>query len=184
VDRKDSMSTPPPPLTRASDRLPALLLVFAVAVSLISLPIAAAVGTAVHDSRSRVYAEQAGKYRTVTATVIGTGNSRRNIERPTITVPARWVISGTEHTGDVVAPRTVKVGDTVEVWLDDEGSPVGRPSTTAVDEAVGSAFAVWLGATLSVAALYLVARMALDRSRHAAWQRDIDDLLGKGVVGS
>jgi hypothetical protein len=64
VDRKDSMSTPPPPLTRASDRLPALLLVFAVAVSLISLPIAAAVGTAVHDSRSRVYAEQAGKYRT------------------------------------------------------------------------------------------------------------------------
>ena len=167
------------PLMRASDRLEALLLVFAIAVSLITVPIAAAVGTAVHDSRSRVYAEQAEKYRTVTATVIGTGSSRQNLERPTITVPARWVISGTEHTGDVVAPRTVKVGDNVEVWLDDEGSPVGRPSTTAVDEAVASAFAVWLGATLSAVALYLVARMALDRSRHAAWQRDIDNLLGR-----
>ncbi|OBF85486.1 hypothetical protein A5791_23025 [Mycobacterium sp. 852002-51163_SCH5372311] len=167
------------PLTRTSDRLQAFFLVLAVAVSLISMPVAAAVGTAVHDSRSRVYTEQAAKYRTVTATVIGTGDSRQNLERPTITVPARWLISGTEHTGDVVAPRTVQVGDTVEVWLDDDGSPVGRPSTTAVDEAVASAFAVWLGTTLSAVALYLVARMALDRSRNAAWQRGIDNLLGQ-----
>lgn len=171
------------PLTRPSDRLQALLLVFAVAVSLISVPIAAAVGTAVHDSRSRVYAEQADKYRTVTATVIGPGNSRQNLERPTVRVPARWFVAGAEHTGDVVAPRTAEVGDTVEVWLDDQGAPVDRPSTTAVDEAVAAAFAVWLGTTLSAITLYLVARTALDRARHAAWQRDFDDLLGHDLPG-
>jgi len=166
-------------LTRTSDRVQAMLFVFAVVVSLISVPIAAAVGTAVHDSRSRVYAQQAEKYRTVTATVIGNGNPRQNIERPTITVPARWFVGGAEHTGDVVAPRTVKVGDSVEVWLDDEGRPVGRSSTTAVDEAVASAFGVWLGVSLSAVALYFGARMALDRARHAAWQRDFDNLLGQ-----
>jgi hypothetical protein len=167
------------PLTRASDRLEALLLVFAVAVSLIAMPIAAAVGTAVHDARSRVYAEQAQRYRTVTATVIGNGNPRKNIERPTITVPATWFVAGVEHTGEVVAPRTVKVGDTVEVWLDEDGAPVDRPSTTAVDDAVAAAFAVWLGASILAIAVYLGARAALDRSRRAAWQRDFDDLLGQ-----
>lgn len=166
-------------LMRTSDRLEAAILVFVVAVSLIAVPIAAAVGTAVHDSRSRVYAAQAAKYRTVTATVIGNGDSRKNIERPTITVPARWFTAGAEHTGDVVAPRTVKVGDPVEVWLDDKGSPVGRPSTTAVDEAVASGFAVWLGVSLSAVAVYVAARMVLDRARAAAWQRDFDNLLGQ-----
>lgn len=166
------------PLTRVSDRLQALLLAFAVAVSLIAVPVAVAVGTAVHESRSRVYAEQAEKYRTVIATVVGQGNPRQNIERPTITVPARWVVSGTEHRGDVVAPRTAKVGDTVEVWLNDEGLPVAKPSTTAVDEAVASALALWLGASLSAVAVYVLGRMALDRGRQAAWQRDVDALLG------
>ena len=39
------------PLVRASDRVEALVLVLAVVVSLLAAPIAAAVGTAVYDSR-------------------------------------------------------------------------------------------------------------------------------------
>ena len=58
------------PLIRISDRIEALVLVLTVVVSLLAAPIAAAVGTAVHDSRSHLYAEQAQTRRTVTATVI------------------------------------------------------------------------------------------------------------------
>ena len=59
------------PLIRISDRVEALVLVLAVVVSLLAIPIAAAVGTAVHDSRSSLYAEQAQARRMVTATVVG-----------------------------------------------------------------------------------------------------------------
>ena len=58
------------PLIRLSDRVEALVLVFAVVVSVLAAPMAAAVGTAVYDSRSTFYAEQAQNRRTVTATVI------------------------------------------------------------------------------------------------------------------
>ena len=58
------------PLIRISDRIEALVLVLTVVVSLLAVPIAAAVGTAVYDSRSRLYAEQAQTQAQVTATVI------------------------------------------------------------------------------------------------------------------
>ena len=57
------------PLVRTTDRIEALVLVLAVAVSLLAAPIAAAVGTAVYDSRRQVYAEQADTRDTVAATV-------------------------------------------------------------------------------------------------------------------
>lgn len=166
------------PLVRTSDRVEALILVLAVVVTLIAVPIAAAVGTAVYDSRSRLYAEQAQTRQTVTATVTGNGNSRQNIEKPMITVPARWFVGGAEHTGDVVAQRTAKVGDQIQIWVDDQGSPVGRPTLTALDEAVAFGAAVWCGVAFSAAAVFVGTRIALDRARYSAWQRDFDSLVG------
>ena len=46
------------PLVRTTDRVEALVMVLTVVVSLLAVPIAAAAGTAVHDSRRLVYAEQ------------------------------------------------------------------------------------------------------------------------------
>ena len=46
-------------LVRATDQIEALVLVLAVAVSLLAAPIAAAVGTAVYESSRQLYAEQA-----------------------------------------------------------------------------------------------------------------------------
>ena len=57
------------PLVRTTDRIEALVLVLAVVVSLLAIPIAAAVGTAVYDSRRQAYAEQAHTRHTVAATV-------------------------------------------------------------------------------------------------------------------
>ena len=56
-------------LVRTIDRIEALVLALAVAVSLLAAPIAAAVGTAVYDSSRHLYAEQADTRHTVVATV-------------------------------------------------------------------------------------------------------------------
>ena len=57
------------PLVRTSDWVEALVLVLTVFVSLLAVPIACAVGTAVHDSHQQLYAEQAQTRHNVTATV-------------------------------------------------------------------------------------------------------------------
>ncbi|OBB65860.1 hypothetical protein [Mycobacterium sp. 852014-50255_SCH5639931] len=165
------------PLVRASDRVEALLVVLAVAVSLFTVPVAATVGTAVHESRSRVYAEQIQTRRPVTATVVGDSHPRTDLESPTVRAPARWPVAGAERTGDVVAPLGVKIGDELEIWVDDEGSPVSRPKMSARDEAVAVAVAIWCVVSLSVAGLFAVARDALDRARYARWQHDFNSLV-------
>lgn len=165
------------PLIRKTDRVEALILVLAVAMSLIAVPIGAAVGTAVHDSRSRLYAEQVQTRRPVTATVTGESHPRRNLDSPTVTVPARWFAAGTERTGDVTAPLKAKTGDEIEIWVDDRGLPVARPLNTARDDALVFAVATWWGVSLLAVALYARARITLDRLRYARWQQSFDRLV-------
>lgn len=164
------------PLIRKTDRVEALILVLAVAMSLIAIPIGAAVGTVVHDSRSRLYAEQVQTRRPVTATVTGE-SQRRNLDSPTVTVPARWFAAGTERTGDVTAPLKAKTGDEIEIWVDDRGLPVARPVNTARDDALVFAVATWWGVSLLAVALFARARITLDRLRYARWQQSFDRLV-------
>jgi hypothetical protein len=110
------------PLIRLSDRIEALVLALAVVmVSVLAGPIAATVGAAVHDSQSRSYAEQAQNRHTVTATVTGDKFVRRDTFGQTVTVPARWFAAGAEHTGAVPAPPRVKTGDSVDIWVGEDG---------------------------------------------------------------
>lgn len=164
------------PLIRKTDRVEALILVLAVAMSLIAVPIGAAVGTVVHDSRSRLYAEQVQTRRPVTATVTGE-SQRRNLDSPTVTVPARWFAAGTERTGDVTAPLKAKTGDKIEIWVDDRGLPVARPVNTARNDALVFAVATWWGVSLLAVALFARARITLDRLRYARWQQSFDRLV-------
>jgi hypothetical protein len=166
------------PLLRITDRLEALFLVLALAVPLLAVPISAAVGTAIHDSRSRLYTEQAQTRHTVSATVIGDSH-RSNPESQMVTVPARWFAAGAEQTGDVTAKRPAEVGDTIDIWVDNDGSPIGRPQMSALDEAVAFGAAIWCALSLSGAALYLGVRMTLDRVRYTRWQQDFDSFFGR-----
>ena len=47
------------PLVRPSDRIEVLVLGFAVLLTVVAIPVAGAIGTFVHDARTRVYAEEA-----------------------------------------------------------------------------------------------------------------------------
>ena len=95
---------------------------------------------------------------------------------------ARWVASGTEHTGVVSGQSTIKAGDRVGIWVDNFGDQVGAPTpvTLAVVQAVLAALGIWLGAAGPAAALVGLTRLVADRVRTTGWQHDIDMLVDHG----
>jgi hypothetical protein len=166
------------PLIRWSDRVEALVMVLAMAMALAAVPIAAAVGTSVYDSRSRLYAEQAQNSRVVSATVTDHKVIHRESLGPMITVIGQWSAAGNEHTGPVSAPPGVKSGEAIDIWIDEDGSHVGPPPKTAYDEAVAFASLTWLGVAAAAGVLVAGTRAALNRTRHARWQDDFDNFTG------
>jgi hypothetical protein len=169
------------PLVRTTDRIQALVLVLAVAVSLLAIPITAAVGTAVYDSSRHIYAEQAHTRHTVTATVTDVP-ATQIVRTGTTTVPARWTAGGAEHTGAVKAQSTAKTGDPIEIWVDNTGAqvPAPTPTTRAAVEAVTGALVIWISVAAIAATLSTLTRAICDRIRFTGWQHDLDSLVGNG----
>jgi len=170
------------PLVRTIDRIEALVLVLAVVVALLAAPIAAAAGTAVYDSNRHIYAEQAHTRHTVAATVTDDDAAQPVLRTSTSIVPARWTAAGAEHTGTVEAPSTAKTGDTVAIWVDNNGEQVSEPTPTsraAADAAMG-ALVIWICAAAMAATLFTVTRAVCDRIRFTRWQHDLDLLVGNG----
>ena len=170
------------PLVRTTDRIEALVLVLAVVVSLLAVPIAAAVGTEVHDSSRQIYAEQSHTRHTVTATVTDVPAAQQILRTGTTTVTARWTAVGAEHTGAVKAPSTAKTGDPVEIWVDNNGAqvPAPTPTTRAAVEAATGALVIWICVAATAATLFTVTRAVCDRIRFTGWQHDLDSLVGNG----
>jgi hypothetical protein len=162
------------PLIRISDRVEVFGLVLAVVVSLLAAPVAATVGTAVYDSRSRLYADQAQTRTTVPATVIDRP-ARSDLTR----VHARWFAAGSEHTGAVKARSALKPGESLDISVHKDGSYAGPPPASAMTEAIAVALAVWLNVTTAAGLLFIGIRAVLNRSRHARWQSDFVDLIGR-----
>lgn len=170
------------PLVRATDRIEALVFVLAVAVSLLAVPITAAIGTAVYDSSRHIYAEQAHTRHTVAATVTDVPASQQLLRTDTTTVSARWTAAGAEHTGTVTAQSTAKAGDTVDIWVDNNGAqvPAPAPTTNAAAEAAMGAVVIWICVAAIAATLFTLTRTVCDRIRFTRWQHDLDNLVGNG----
>jgi hypothetical protein len=93
------------------------VVVAAVAISLLAAPVAGAIGTAVHDARSRVYGEEAHTRQPISAIVTTTGHSAA-VARPymdTTIVQARWLAEGIEHTETFGSKRAVTAGDQIDI---------------------------------------------------------------------
>lgn len=168
------------PLVRISDRIEAFVVVSAVAFSLLAAPVAGAIGTTVHDTQSRVYAEAARTRQPVRAIVTTTRHSGE-VARPyptTTVVQARWRAEGTEHVATFKSNRAVAVGDRVDIWVNDAGERVAPPppSSHAVVDAISVAVLLWVVAVGAVAALVAVVRWRLDRRRETDWDREIAGL--------
>src|SRR5882757_3575482 len=100
------------PLVRRSDRLELLIVTLGILVVVVAAACAGALGTAVHDARSRVYIAQAQTRHTVIAEAIDDSTIVHSVhDNMTTRVNARWQVKGTEHTGSVTPDHAVKTGD-------------------------------------------------------------------------
>jgi hypothetical protein len=171
------------PLVRSSDRLELLIIALGVLVVLVAAACAGALGTAVHDARSRVYIAQAQTRHTVIARAIDDSTIVRIVDGNAATgVHARWQVNGTVHTGGLNWDHVVKTGDLLMIWVDRDGNRVDAPAPTsqAGADAVGVAYAAWQTVALAVAGLVCWGRSRLDRRRDSAWERDIRCLIDDG----
>jgi hypothetical protein len=168
------------PLVRGIDRLELVIIALGIVVALVAAACAGALGTAVHDARSRVYIAQAQTRHTVTARATADSTIVWRVDDRTATrVNARWQVRGIEHTGSLNWDHAVKTGDPLTIWVDPDGDRVDAPAPTsqAGVDAVGVAYAAWLTVALAVAALVCWGRARLDRRRDSAWERDIRCLI-------
>jgi hypothetical protein len=165
------------PLVRTSDRVEVAVMALAVAISLFSVPVAGAIGTAVHDDRAHVYAtEQQDRHRVAaTATADSPASPRGSLA----VVQARWQFGDVENAGAFTSDAPVKEGSSVDIWVDGKGRHVSAPAPSwqAGVDAIGAAVAFWLAVTAAAALLVALVRRGLRRARDAGWNRDIASLV-------
>lgn len=184
------------PLVRTSDRLEALILMLVFATALVVTPFSAAIGTAVHDTNARTYAEQSRNRHPVTAvvtdkpsaTVIDDAIAMSEETRVVVRAPVRWRVDGVDHTETPKVDPEAKVVDRVDIWVDGSGHRVAAPIPTSqagIDALVVGA-ASWLGLIAGVAGLSALVRAGLTGRRDIGWDRELRALVdnGSGRTGS
>jgi hypothetical protein len=168
------------PLVRRSDRIEVIVMVLAVAVSLAVIPFAGAIGTAVHDGQSRVYAAERQSRHKVEAT--STENNATGPKGPVAAVMPRWQPGDIENAGAFSYDTPPKTGAKIDVWVDQSGHRVSAPppSWQAGVDAVTAAIGFWLAVSAAAALLVALVRGGLKRARYAGWNRDIASLVHDG----
>lgn len=170
------------PLVRRSDRWEAAAIAVAAIVAVLVVPFIAAVGTAVHDGQSRMYAEQASHRHQVTAVAVADSEPHASLVSITYDTPLRWTYGEDSQTGVVNLTERVYAGDRVDMWVDDNGHHVRPPgaSDQAVSDAVAVAMFLWLVADLALWALVIALRHRMTRSRYAAWDDELQSMGSDG----
>jgi hypothetical protein len=168
------------PLVRISDRIEAIVVVSAVAFSLLAASVAGAIGTTVHYAQSRVYAEEAHTRQPIRA-IVTTTRHTAEVAHPqvnTAIIQARWQAEGIEHVDIFRSQRAVTVGDQIDIWVNDTGQRVAppTPASQAVVDAVSFGVLLWLAAVGAAAALVAVVRWRLNCRHETDWEREIEGL--------
>jgi hypothetical protein len=168
------------PLVRISDRFEAIVVVSAVAFSLLAASVAGAIGTTVHYAQSRVYAEEAHTRQPIRA-IVTTTRHTAEVAHPqvnTAIIQARWQAAGIEHVDIFRSQRAVTVGDQIDIWVNDTGQRVAppTPASQAVVDAASFGVLLWLAAVGAAAALVAVVRWRLNCRHETDWEREIEGL--------
>ncbi len=162
------------PLLRRTDRIEALLVLFALVALVVAIPVAGVVGAAVHGARDRLYVQEAHARHTVTATVVDANAATDQGSGPVV-VQARWPVAAGERTGSFEHATPVKAGERIEIWVDTDGNlaTAPTPASHAVCDAVAATMATLLVVGFAMTALVGTVRSRLDRARDAQWEREI-----------
>jgi len=170
------------PLVRSSDRLEAAVIFVAALAVIVMLPIACAVGTAVHESQVLAAAEITATRHQVTAVV--TADSV-GLSEPYVVgtqTPVRWMVGNDERTAVVQSREWRKAGESMDIWVDEQGvrTPTPPSSTDQTMVAVFAALLAWSTGLAAGAAMILIVRTWLNHRRYAAWEAEYQDLAGDG----
>lgn len=167
-------------LARPSDRVELVLRLGVLLLCLLSLPFALTAGSETYVSRVALADEQARTLREVTATILtdtpAPAVGGRGSAAHTISPPASWELpDGTSRTGRIrLGDGPVSAGQQVPIWVDPQGNAVNPPVTKsgAVLVGVGVAVLVWVLVVALLVELFQLVRLALNRSRRAAWEHE------------
>ncbi|GAA3795084.1 MULTISPECIES: Rv1733c family protein [Amycolatopsis] len=161
------------PLTRESDRRERLALLVAVTVVVLAAPFAALLGDRVHQWQERLAVSQQDTRTAVTATLLADAPPPAGYPPGgTARVEAEWPLpGGSTATGGVTVRRGAEAGDTVDIWIDENGEPAAAPVTaeTAIVNGVTVGALSW-AAVMGLCGLgFWLYRRALDRRRRDEW---------------
>ncbi|GGU50124.1 Rv1733c family protein [Lentzea flava] len=164
-------------LATAGDRLEGAVLAAALAVALLAVPVAGAVGSELHArQQTQVSADQQTRQRAEAVLLENAPPVVRVDDRGTVleTAPVRATWhgpDGQERQGEVQAHYGAIAGTTVPIWIDRHGGLTPPPLSAegAVITAIGVALLVWSAVTAAFALLYLVIRFVHTRLRARRW---------------
>jgi hypothetical protein len=159
------------PLVRTSDRVEVAVIALAVLVSLIVMPFAGAVGTAIHDEHAKTYAAQQHDRHQVASPA----DKAAAPTGPAAVLQARWRAGDVENAGALDWTNPTKDAAGADIWVDNNGRQVGPPAASwqAGADAVVAAAGVWLAATAVAALAVALVRRGLRHARSTAWNREI-----------
>ncbi|MFZ2178727.1 MAG: hypothetical protein WAW17_32795 [Rhodococcus sp. (in: high G+C Gram-positive bacteria)] len=167
------------PLLRRADRIENLFILAVIVLAFAMLPIAIFVGVRTVDSQVALAEQQAQEYRTVTATTLADSAAvtmAADTAPSTLeTAPAKWMWGDDIRRADITVAPSTPAGTREQVWVDGEGDLTAPPMSTA-SARVGGVIAgifTWFAVMMIAFSAFLIAKVSLNRSRDAQWDRDL-----------
>ena len=169
------------PLVRPSDRVETVALLLTAVAAVLTIPLAGAAGTAVHDDLVQKFAAQRADRTEIQAVAVHDSVATTQGTDRSFRTQIRWEFGGSAHTDTVHTAKTA-VGEPVTIWVDGDGDRVPAPLTDedAAGQAVVTALTVWFTTVGVGIGGWALLRYRLDRGRYADWDRALDDLAGGG----
>jgi len=163
------------PLIRTSDRLEAAVVALAVILVVVAAACAGIAGTIIHDTETQAFLQQAQTRHALVATAVADSRPEGSTGTTASTVAARWQVNGINHADVIRSDYAIKAGEPLQIWVDDHGKPVARPSPVerAAVDALAAAVVGWLIVVLAAAQVVGAVRAHATRMRDAQWERDI-----------
>ena len=155
------------PLLRRLDRLELIVFVFAVAISLLALPVAAAKGTDVYQARRALYAEEArGRHVEPVSPPATSSSGLAPTDQPQDPPPSAKSIAWDDNAD--------------QSWVDDAGKAVSLPPplSRAAFDAVETAVVIECLIVGTMAGLVVGTRWQLGRRRDAQWNSELAKVFG------
>ncbi|AQA04634.1 hypothetical protein BVC93_21905 [Mycobacterium sp. MS1601] len=169
-------------LVRRSDRIEATCRVLAALVLVLFIPVACAVGTAVHETQTRYLAEAVATRHQVDAEVVEDSVHLRDMYSWGAVTRVRWTVDGRTRSDVVVSRESRKAGESLPIWVDRSGARTQAPEGSLLPSvtAVLAALTVWAATATVVGGLLAVQHARLTRRRYAVWEREYQLLTGSG----